>query len=85
MRVLRSVVGRSLAKMKFGINYVVDALSEGDKIWQLYRQGLVMYYHPHWNSWVKGSHYGAKRVKGVKICNAFLMRRLVDGDEIWHG
>jgi len=27
----------------------------------------------------------AKIVKGVKICNAFLVHHLADSDEIWHG
>jgi len=48
MCVLRSVVGCRLAEVNFGSNNVVDGLSEWDKIWQLYTQGVVMHNHPHW-------------------------------------
>ena len=33
---------------------------------------------------VKGVPSGAKIVKGVQICNAFVIHRLTEHDEIWH-
>ena len=44
MRVLHCLVGRRLTETNFGSKYVVDGLSEGDKISQFYRQGLAMHH-----------------------------------------
>jgi len=44
MRVLHCLVGGRLTQTNFGSKYVVDGLSEGDKISQFYRQGLAMHH-----------------------------------------
>jgi len=44
--------------MKFGCKYLVDSLSEEDKIWQIDRWGLAV--HNQWDRWTL-----AQRVPGM--------------------
>jgi len=62
----------------FGSRCLVDRLTEGDEIWQIDREGLAVTVGP-------GTPWGAKILRGLKkFCNAFLVHRLADHNEIWH-
>ena len=70
----------------FCVFFVGHTINEIDEIWQIDRRGLAI--HHNLDSWTlaQGAPLGRQKVKGVnvKICNAFLIRRLAECDEIWH-
>jgi len=66
---------------KFGSRYLPRRFSERDEIWQLGRRRLAEHHHSTGELWTNGSPWCAKIVKGVKICNAFLVHRLAERDK----
>ena len=66
----------------FGSRYLVEELSEGDKIWQLDREDLAIHHHPDWWTLAQEVPLQRQNREGCKkICNAFIIRR---SDEIWY-
>jgi len=63
--------------------YLVDGLSEPDKIWHIDRGALLYIRAKIGELWPKGSLLGAKILKVKIFCNAFLLHRLAESDEIW--
>jgi len=65
---------------------LVEGLLQRDEIWQIIIEGTLLYITTQTGEfWPKWSPCGAKMVKGVKNCNAFLVHRLTQSGEIWHG
>jgi len=67
---------------KFGSRYLREGSSKREEILQVARWGLV-YLTTHGRPVTFGP-WGAKILKGVKNCNAFLKGGFIDLDKIWH-
>jgi len=67
-------VTQSTKSTNFGSRYLVRGFSELDEIWQL-DTGALLYVITHIGELWHGGHLGATILKGVKICNAFLVHR----------
>jgi len=60
--------------------FVCHAVNEIDEIWQVDRGSLAVLQGQDWLTLTQEVPWGAKRLKGVKNCNAFLVHCLLERD-----